>query len=83
VKHVDGISELGDVDDPKRPGCIPNPNLPYPLAHGAHRLPVVRFLAVLYLVELMACLAFGREWEGAKVIKGASTEFDWLEIDHA
>ncbi|MCB1964590.1 MAG: hypothetical protein KDI64_00670, partial [Candidatus Accumulibacter sp.] len=30
-----------------------------PLAHGAHRLPVVRFLAALYLVELMACLAFG------------------------
>ena len=54
-----------------------------PLAHGAHRLPVVRFLAVLYLVELMACLAFCRDWEGAKVIKGASTEFDWLEIDHA
>lgn len=31
----------------------------------------------------MACLAFCRDWEGAKVIKGASTEFDWLEIDHA
>jgi hypothetical protein len=26
VKHIDGIGELGNVDDPERSGCIPNPN---------------------------------------------------------
>jgi hypothetical protein len=82
VKHVDGISELGNVDDPKRPGSIPNPSLLHTLADGVHGLSVVRFLAVLHLIELMACLALGREREGAKVIKGTTPELDGFGIGH-
>src|SRR6218665_137425 len=83
VTHVDGISELGNVDDPKRPGSIPNPNFLHALAHGVHGLPVVRFLSALYLVELMTCLAPGRKRKSAKVIKGVAPKLDGLGIGHA
>src|SRR6218665_2525359 len=83
VTHVDGISELGNVDDPKRPGSIPNPTFLHALAHGVHGLPVVRFLSALYLVELMTCLAPGRKRKSAKVIKGVAPKLEGLGIGHA
>jgi hypothetical protein len=76
VKYIDGISELGNVDDPERPGCVTNPNFLRTLAHGVHGLPVVRLLAVLNLIELMTCLAPGRKRKGAKIIKGTAPELD-------
>jgi hypothetical protein len=82
VKDVDGISELGNVDDPECPGCIPNPNFLHTLAYGFHRLPVVRFLAVLNLIELMAGLAPSREWKGTKVIQGTAPKLYRLGIGH-
>jgi hypothetical protein len=75
VKHVDGISELGNVDDPECPGCIPNPNFLHALAYGFHRLPVVRLLAVL-----MASLAPSREWKGAKVIQRTASKLNRLGV---
>ena len=83
MKHIDGISELGNLDDPERPGCVTNPNFLRTLAHGVHGLPVVRLLAILNLIALMTCLAPGRKRKGAKLIKGTAPELDRSGIGHA
>ncbi len=82
MKHIDGISEFGNVDDPERPDCIPNPNFLRALTNGLHWLPVVWLLAVLNLIELMASLAPGREWKGTKVIKRTAPKLNGLGIGH-
>ena len=79
---MDGLGEPGNVHDPKRPGGIPNPNLLHALTDRIHRLPVVRVLAVLYLIELMAGLAPCREGKATKVIQGTAPELDGLGIGH-
>ena len=83
MKHIDGISELGNVDDPERPGCVTNPNFLHTLAHGVHGLPVVRLLAVLNLIELMTSLAPGWKRKSAKIIKGTAPELDGFGIDYS
>ncbi len=83
MKHLDGIDELGDVDNSKGTGSIPNPKLLDTLAHGIHGLPVIWFLATLYVVKLMACLSPGLDREGTKVIKGVAPELNGLGIGHA
>ena len=83
MKHIDGISELGNLDDPERPGCVTNPNFLRTLTHGVHGLPVVRLLAVLNLIELMTCLAPGRKRKSAKIIKGTAPELDRSGIGRA
>src|SRR3546814_1739924 len=45
-------------------------------SHGAHGLPVVRFVAVLYLVDLMARFTSGRKRKGAKGIKRIAPKLD-------
>lgn len=83
VQHIDGISKLGNADHSESPGSIPSPNLFHTLAHGTHGFPVVRFLTVLNLIELMAYFAPGRKRKSAKVIKGVAPELDGLGIGHA
>ena len=51
--------------------------------HGVHGFPVVRFLAVLNLIELMSCLAPCRKRKGAEIIKGATPKINGLGSSHA
>ena len=73
---------MGNLGHPKRPGRIPNPNLFHALAYGTHWLPGVRFQAILYLIELIACLTPRHKREGAKIIKVTATKLYELEIGH-
>jgi hypothetical protein len=82
MKYKDGIGELGNVNDPKCTGYIPNPNFLHAPAYGVHWLPVIWFLAVLHLIDLVACFTPGLDREGTEVIKGATPELDGFGIGH-
>ncbi|KOF54827.1 hypothetical protein AD428_04440 [Achromobacter sp. DMS1] len=69
MDHIDGIGELGDVDDPESAVTIANADFSDTLAHCVHRLPVIRIQTVLHLIDLVTRFALGRGWEGAKIIK--------------
>ena len=83
MQHIDDIDPLRHINDAERAGGVPYPNLFHTLANARHRLPVVRLQTVLHLVELMACLAPGRQGKGTQVVEGAAAEIDRFGAGHA
>lgn len=67
MKHVDRITELGDINDPECSGGIPDANLVDTLANRWHRFPVIRLQPLSNPVKLMASNASGFFWEDAQV----------------
>ena len=54
MQHVDRIGQAGGVDDSIDAGIIPYSNLFHALADGGHGLEVIRLLAALYELQLLA-----------------------------
>ncbi|CAG9261003.1 hypothetical protein BCEP4_2320013 [Burkholderia cepacia] len=74
VKHVDGVGEGRDVNDPECAARFAQANFPHADADGAHRLPVVRRQAALHLVDLVAGFASRGQRKTAKIGEGAADE---------
>ncbi|ODV11470.1 MAG: hypothetical protein ABT22_09395 [Thiobacillus sp. SCN 64-317] len=82
MKHINSISKLRHIDNPKGAGSTANPNLLHTLAYRVHGLPVIRLQAILYPIYLMSCLAPGFQWKSTQVIKGRAPELDGLGFYH-
>jgi hypothetical protein len=82
VKYIDSIGKFSYVDDAERPSGVPNPDLLNPRANPWHGLPVIRLVALLYLVELMTSFTPCRYGKRSKVVERATPEFDRFPIGH-
>ena len=64
---MDGVGELGDVEDAELPFLM-QPNLDDAWPDGGHGPPVIRIESLLNLAELIPCRA-GRRRKGAQIIQ--------------
>lgn len=78
MQDVDRVGQLRHVDHAEGAGVIPYPDLPDACTDGGHRLPVVRLLSALYLVDLEARILAGAVRERAQGIEGVAQELDRL-----
>lgn len=61
MQYIDRILLFGDVDHPKRTGFILKPDFLYTSPDGFYRFPVIGFLAMLNLIDLIARFTAHRE----------------------
>jgi hypothetical protein len=68
VQHEYRLSELCDIDDAKCTGSIRDPDLLNAGSDIRHGLPVIRLIANLNLMQLMARFTTRRRWKRTQVV---------------
>ena len=81
MQHIDRVVELRHIQHSECSRGIANPNFLYPSTHGSHGLPVIRFTAMLHLIELMPRLTSGCFRKSAQIVERSASKLDGLGID--
>src|SRR4051812_13477332 len=82
MQYVNGVIEACDIHYPEGSSSITNPNFPCSAAHHCDRLPIIRIVPMLHLVELVSGVPPGRCREGPQIVQRAAPELYRLEMDH-
>jgi integrase len=72
MQHVNRVRELRNVYHSKRPGLIPNPDLPHTRSHADKGFPVVRIPTTLNHENLVARARTRLLGKGGQVLLGAT-----------
>jgi hypothetical protein len=78
VKHVDALRPTCEVDHPKSARRLTNANLSDARADCGHWLPIMRLLATLNLLELIARRASGISRKADQILSTAAHPYYWF-----